>query len=205
MGLLVPRKGILTADFYTRATVEVATGLLGKRLVSVQQGRLTAGWIVETEAYLPQDDSACHATRGKTPGNRTMFGDAGYAYVYPIHTRHCFNVVTQTANAGTAVLVRAIQPTCGIDTMMRRRSNARPVDLCRGPGRLCQAMAIDRVVDGHDLTQGKRLWIDDADSLTVEKEQVKVTERIGVTSAEDLPLRFVVAGNRYASGPKRMR
>mgnify|MGYP001826019855 CR=1 FL=1 len=204
-GMQLPQPTILPTKFYTRSTTDVARALLGKRLVSHREGVLTAGWIVETEAYLPESDSACHSTRGETRGNRSMFGAAGRAYVYPIHSRHCFNVVTQQAAEGTAVLVRAVQPVCGITAMMRRRGNGKPVNLCRGPGRLCEAMGIDRSLDGHQLTLAENLWIDDFDALNVDPAQIKVTERIGVTSAKDLPLRFVVAGSRYVSGPLRMR
>ena len=147
-----PVQYVLPRDFFARSTTEVAMALLGKRLVSMVDDQLTAGWIVETEAYLPENDSACHATRGQTPGNRSMFAAGGMAYVYPIHSRHCFNVVTQSAEAGTAVLIRAVQPVSGIATMMQRRANAKPLDLCRGPGRLCEALGIDRALD--EIPQG---------------------------------------------------
>ncbi len=203
----VPWYGRLSHSFYRRATVEVARDLLGKQLVSLIEGQVTAGWIVETEAYLPEDDRACHAWRGSTPGNASMFGLAGRAYVYPIHSRCCFNVVTQSAGQGTAVLIRALQPTLGIATMLRRRKVHQLRDLCRGPARLCQALGIDRPLDGHDLTAGNTLWIT-AGSRGASGPAAPVmlnTERIGVTSAKELPLRFVVAGNRYASGPRRLR
>ena len=191
-------------EFYRRPTVQVARALLGQRLVSLIDGQLTAGWIVETEAYLSEGDAACHASRGQTPGNASMFDQAGTAYVYPIHGRHCFNVVTQSPAEGTAVLIRAVQPTQGIASMLRRRHITQLRDLCRGPARLCQAFGIDRRFDGHDLKLRKLLWIDPG-NLLVSPEQIRTTERIGVTSDEHLALRFVVSSNRYASGPKRLR
>lgn len=179
--------------------------MLGKILVSSIDGFLTAGIIVETEAYLPQGDPACHGCRGETRSNRSMFGEAGLAYVYPIHARYCFNVVTQKCGEPTAVLIRALQPTTGLDEMISRRSTEKRLDLCRGPARLCQALGIDRTQDGHDLTHSKQLWIDEQNAVPVEPHQVKRTERIGVTSAKEMPLRFVLSGCQYVSGPKRLR
>ena len=144
----------LPRAFYLRPAEQLAQDLLGKLLVSRSGGELTSGVIVETEAYLPHGDAACHAVRGETKSNRSMFGKAGLSYVYPIHAKYCFNVVAEEAGTGTAVLIRALQPEDGIETMMRRRQTARPLDLCRGPARLCQALAIDRGLDGHDLLTG---------------------------------------------------
>jgi DNA-3-methyladenine glycosylase len=199
------RCGLLPLEFYARPATQVAIRLLGKNLVSLLDGQLTAGRIVETEAYLPTGDPACHASRGRTRGNAAMFGPAGRAYVYPIHSRHCFNVVVQQVDEGAAILVRAVQPTTGVDVMMQRRGISNPRDLCRGPARLCEAFGIDRRLDGHDLTRGQRVWIDAFEAVEYDEHQVRVSERIGVTSAADLPLRFVVAGCRYASGPLRLR
>ena len=196
---------ILNVDFFQQSTVQVAQSLLGKQLVAWIDGQVTSGCIVETEAYLFEGDSACHAARGETPGNRSMFAGAGIAYVYPIHAQCCFNVVTEKAGQGTAVLIRALRPMIGVSTMIRRRSCAQLRDLCRGPGRLCQAMGITRTLDGHDLRQGDRIWIEAEDVLELNSDSIRVTERIGVTSAKQKKLRFVVAGNRYVSGPARMR
>jgi len=196
---------ILNVDFFQQSTIEVARSLLGKKLVTLIDGQITSGCIVETEAYLFEDDSACHAVRGVTPSNRSMFSDAGIAYVYPIHAQCCFNVVTQKAGEGTAVLVRSLRPMAGIATMIRRRGCDRLRDLCRGPGRICQAMGITRALDGHDLSQGNQVWIEEADVLELNSDSVRATERVGVTSAKQKRLRFVVAGNRYVSGPARLR
>ncbi len=198
-------KRILTAEFYQRDVRLVAKELLGKRLVSLHDQRLTSGLIVETEAYLHESDSASHAAKGPRPGNASMFGEAGKAYVYAIHARWCFNVVCQLPGQGCAVLIRAVEPMDGIATMMKRRQTENPWDLCRGPARLCQALAIDKQCDGRDLTTGTRLWIDQLEARAIDTDQIKSTQRIGVTSAKQLRLRFVVAGHTFASGPQRLR
>ncbi len=191
--------------WFARTAPDLAVALLGKRLTSLVHGQLTCGRIVETEAYLPHGDSACHAARGCTPGNRSMFGVAGRAYVYPIHSRVCFNVVCGLPDQGTAVLIRALQPLSGINAMVARRNRDNIGDLCRGPGRLCQSLAIDRTDDGSELSGGARLWIDHYDSPDISDHQIRQTVRTGVTSARDLPLRFVIAGNPWVSGPARLR
>jgi DNA-3-methyladenine glycosylase len=157
---------------------------------------LTAGRIVEVEAYLAADDPACHAARGKTKRNASMFAAPGRAYVYSIHSRWCFNVVTLPEDVPSAVLIRAIEPLDGLALMHRRRPGVtRPIDLARGPARLCQALGIDRDLDGHDLTVGRRLWIENADVPAA----ILITPRIGISSAQDLPLRFLISDCPYVS------
>ena len=158
---------------------------------------LTAGRIVEVEAYLSANDPACHAARGMTKRNASMFAPPGLAYVYSIHSRWCFNVVTLPDGIPSAVLIRAVEPLDGLPLMHSRRDGvARALDLARGPARLCQALGIDRQLDGHDLTLGRRLWIENGDLEAIE---VLVTPRIGISSAQDLPLRFLVADSPYVS------
>lgn len=195
----------LNREFYSQNVKTVARQLLGKRLISTIGGRTTAGIVVETEAYRATSDSACHGTRGITPRNEVMFGDPGFAYVYPIHARVCFNAVTQSAGFAAAVLIRAIEVCEGIDVMFGRRQVDRELDLARGPARLCQALGIDRKVDSLDLTVGKSVWFDEHQSRVIRESQVKRTVRIGVTSAKELKLRYVVAGSKSASGPLRLR
>ena len=195
-------KRVLERDFYARDTKIVARELLGCCLVSTIGGKKSAGIIVETEAYLAKNDSACHGVQGKNKKNATMFDLPGLAYVYPIHAKHCFNCVTQSVDQATAVLIRAIQPKTGIRTMIDRRSTDDEMNLCSGPAKLCQSLAIDRQSDGQDLTLGKKVWIEQAENSPM---QIRQTVRIGVTSAEQLKLRFVVAGNKFASGPKYLR
>ena len=175
------------------------------KLVSEIDGQRTAGFIVETEAYLAERDSACHGAKRRTAKNDVMFERPGLAYVYPIHARVCFNTVTQPVGIPSAVLIRAILPTEGLDVMKRRRETDRVLDLARGPARMCQAMGIWRSVNGLDLTAGQTLWIEPTDEIRYHDGQIKLTPRIGVTSAKALRLRYVVAGSPYVSGPKYLR
>ncbi len=198
----------LLRDFFERDTVTVARDLIGKWIVSRCGGKLTTGQIIETEAYLPQGDPASHAAKGKTQRNRSMFAAAGTAYVYAIHSRHCFNVVTESPGIGAAVLIRALEPQAGISLMRQRRASRRlepPKDreLCSGPAKLCEALGIDLRQDGHDLTSEKVLWL--AEMSAQQAVPIRVTRRIGVTSARELPLRFVWAGHPAASGPRSAR
>lgn len=195
-------KRVLEQDFYARDTKLVARELLGCLLVSTIAGKKAAGIIVETEAYLAKNDSACHGVQGMNRKNATMFDEAGRAYVYPIHAKHCFNCVTQAVDQPTAVLIRAIQPMVGIPIMKERRTTDKESNLCSGPAKLCQSLAIDRQSDGLDLTLGQKIWIEQSDNPP---NKIKQTTRIGVTSAENLKLRFVIAGSAFASGPKYMR
>ena len=159
--------------------------------------------IVETEAYLADNDPACHGVRGPTFSNSSMFGAAGHAYVYPIHAGFCLNVVTGQPGQAEAVLIRAVEPEQGIETIVRRRNNRKKRELTTGPSRLCQAFGINRAQDGLDLTIGKIVWIEDVDDpLSFE---ILKTTRIGVTSGKSLQLRFAWQNNNFVSGPKRLR
>lgn len=196
---------VIEQPFFCQDVRRVARELLGKRLVSRLGAKRVAGIVVETEAYLAEDDSACHGSRGLKPGNRAMFGAAGRAYVYPIHAKHCFNVVTGPVGVPSAVLIRALQPTQGIAVIQKRRGTCRRQLLSTGPARLCQALGIDRQIDGLDLTRGRKVWFEDTEIDPVQADSIRITQRIGVTSARDLKLRYVIAGNPFVSGPRRMR
>jgi DNA-3-methyladenine glycosylase len=176
-------------------TVAVASALIGatlRRIVPHGQpdaGRELAGRIVETEAYLPLIDPACHGYRGPTPRNDAIFGRAGCAYVYFIYGNHfCFNVTTEPAGIGGAVLIRALEPLQGVDVMQRRRPAGTPeAALACGPGNLCRAFGIDRSSNGTDLRHG---------GLTIEIPRARPTDvgagpRIGIREAADWPLRFI--------------
>lgn len=183
--------------------MQVARDLLGKRLVRATAGNLTAGRIAEVEAYLARDDPANHAYRGRTQRNAAMFGPPGHAYVYAIHARFCLNVVTEPAGVPSAVLIRAVEPLEGLELMQDRRRTTAPLNLARGPARLCEAFAIDRTLNGWDLTRAERLWIDTL-APAPEPVEIATATRIGVTSAKDLPLRFFTAGCPFVSrGGKR--
>ena len=193
----------LDQAFYRRSAVEVAPDLLGRWLFRQSEAELTAGRIVEVEAYLGGDDPASHAYRGPSRRNATMFGPPGRAYVYTIHTRFCINAVTGTEGVASAVLIRALEPQLGLPTMAARRGVEKTLDIARGPGRLCQAMAIDRDWDGWDLTLGEQLWI--AEGEAVDAADVFISPRIGISTAQDWPLRFVLRGSPFASGTRKLR
>ena len=182
-------------------TPELATALLGCVLVRESDDGMTAGRIVETEAYLP-GDPACHAYSGKSPRNATLFGPPHRAYVYQIYgTSFCFNLSSEPDGEGAGVLVRALEPIEGLALMRERRGVQTERDLCRGPGRLCRALEIDRSLDGVDLFADPRLWLADADGATV---RVRRSRRIGLTRAAERRLRFYAAGSPFLSGPARL-
>ncbi len=185
----------LPIGFYARSTIDVARELIGCHLVRRVGGRLLVGLIVETEAYLPRGDSASHGYRGRTNSNASMFGRPGLSYVYPIHAKWCFNVVTDREGVPAAVLIRGIEPSLGIAAMIRNRglTTAGGV-IASGPARLCQALLIDRSFDGWDLTVGRRLWIQSGDKDRGSFRTIR-TPRIGVTSAQHRRLRFVRVAN----------
>lgn len=199
----VPEFRSLPRRFYRQTTELVARKLLGKLLVRELDGRLLGGIIVETEAYLQQQDDACHAARGPTPGNRVMFGQPGWLYVYPIHAKHCMNAVTERSGAGCAVLIRAVQPIWGIAKMQQLRQQDRIRELLNGPGKLCQGLAVGRCENGLDLVNSKKLQIGSWEAIKLLPERIATSPRIGISKSTDLPLRFFVDRNRYVSGPQK--
>lgn len=197
-----PLAPALPAAFYDRPTEQVARDLLGAVLVSRTAGGVVAGRIVETEAYLGVHDDACHGVFGLTPRTEKLFGAPGTAYVYFIYGVHwCFNAVTLERGHPSAVLVRALEPVLGIELMRERRPAARrDPDLANGPGKLCQALGIDRSHDGCSLQRGP-LTIRQGDS--VPDEDVLVSPRIGITRAADWPLRWFVRDSPHVSRTPR--
>jgi DNA-3-methyladenine glycosylase len=175
--------------------VEVARGLLGKVLVHGP----TAGIIVETEAYLGGDDLAAHSARGLTDRTRVIFGPPGHAYVYFIYGMYeCLNLVCEPDGVPGCTLIRALEPVAGIGKMQARRPAAlKPEDIASGPGKLTLAMAITRAQNGADVTRGALVVRDPVEARHVD---IAVTPRIGITKCADLPLRFLVRGNRFVSG-----
>lgn len=184
-----------------RDTAALARFLIGKTLVHEIGGVRLSGRIVETEAYLV-GDAASHAFRGETRRNRAMFLERGHAYVYIAYG--CWpvlNVASEETGIGAAVLLRALEPLEGIETMRRRRGVARDVDLARGPGRLAAAMGVSLAHDGIDLCGRGPLYLAAAHGKT---GPVAVTPRIGISKEAHLPLRFFERGNRFVSGPRRL-
>lgn len=185
----------LITYFYDQPTLTIAKGLLGQLLVHESEEGKVSGRIVETEAYLC-DDPACHAFRGETPRNRTMFGLPGQAYVYFIYGMYyCFNVVTAPLGVGEAVLIRALEPVEGIPLMQKRRKTQEIRQLCNGPGKLAIALGIETSHNGVDLTQGP-LQIVEYPSPPFE---IATTTRVGIRQAADQPLRFYIKGNPFVS------
>ena len=179
-------------------TRALARSLIGCIVVRESDEGRAAGRIVETEAYLP-GDPACHAVTGKTLRNATLFGPPHRAYVYQIYgTLFCFNLSSEEDGCGAGVLVRALQPLEGLDLMRRRRGVEAERDLCRGPGRLCQALAVNRSFDGADLATDRHLWLAHGERA---RSRIRRSTRIGVTRGAEHRLRYFLAGNAYVSGP----
>lgn len=183
----------LGGDFFTSDAVTVARDLLGKPLLRRYRGNILAGIIVETEAYQGEEDSACHADRGCTPRTQVMYGAAGHYYVYLIYGMyHMLNIVTGEEGHPQAVLIRALQPVQGVETMKALRGGVVEKQLCNGPGKLCQALAIDRRLNTLSVSSDE-LWLENAPA--VEVSQILAGPRVGISyaSAEDQqrPWRFV--------------
>lgn len=188
----------IAADALPTDTVALARALVGVTLVRISSQGVTAGRIVETEAY-PLGDPASHAFNGRSRRNGAMFLGPFYSYVYFIYgTYFCFNVSSEPVGIGAAVLVRALEPIAGLELMERRRGTAVVRDLCRGPGRLAQALDIDRALDGRELLTDSELWL--AHGRNAGK--VGTSRRIGITKAAHRRLRFFERGNSFVSGPK---
>ncbi len=196
-------------SFFRRDPRSVARELLGHRLVSGVGGTRTAGIIVETEAYLGIPDKAAHTYGGRrTRRNRTMWGAAGHAYVYFVYgMHHCINVVAGETGDPVAVLIRALEPDAGIETMFARRHKARrATDLCSGPAKLCLALSIDLGLDGEDLTSSDRLYVESPSRRPPPVATIVTAPRVGIAYAEEWqnePLRFFVAGNPHVSPTHR--
>ena len=180
----------------------MARDLLGSTLVRVLDGQRISGRIVEVEAYVGPEDTACHASKGRTARNEVMFGEAGHAYVYFTYGMHwMLNVVTERVGYPAAVLIRALEPLEGIDVMRRLRGSVADRDLARGPARLCQALSIDRAWNGTDLVRGDGLFIERGSPTT--GGDIVASPRIGIDYAADCdreaPWRFTVKESPHVS------
>ncbi len=185
----------LAVTFYDRPVLEVARALVGC-VVSHDQ---CAGVIVETEAY-HDSEPACHAFVGFTPRTSTLFGPPGRAYVYRSYGIHALlNAVAEREGIGAAVLIRALEPSQGIEQMRLRRGLERLEQLCSGPGKLTQALGIALADNGADLSRGP--IVISAPPRARGPVEVAVSKRIGITRAADLPWRFCASGSRYLSRP----
>ena len=190
----------LPTEFYLQDTREAAKSLLGQLLVrTLPTGETLSGVIVETEAYLT-DDPACHAYRGQTPRNAAMFGPPGHAYVYFTYGLHMMlNLVCGPKGVAEGVLIRALEPVAGIETMrLHRGGMAETRQLTNGPGKLTQALALTRLThNGLAVTApGSELFIL---PQTPTPTEIVETTRIGISQGVDLPWRYYVRGNAYVS------
>ncbi len=214
----------LHRDFYLLDTVATARNLLNCILIRATDTGLVSGRITETEAYT-QCDPASHSFRGRTDRNAPMFGPPGHSYVYIAYGMyHCLNAVTSSEGSGDAVLIRAAEPIDGWELMSRRRGLAeedierlnsagattvervrRARALCGGPGKLCQAFGITLADNGLDLTIPGEIWIAPSTASDSPRlEEVRASPRIGIRSAAEVPWRFTLQGDPYASRRDRL-
>jgi DNA-3-methyladenine glycosylase len=182
-------------------TVKLARFLIGKVVVHDLPAGRVSGRIVETEAY-PPGDPAGHHFRGPTPRIKSMYLTPGHVYVFFNYGNHfMLNVVSEPAETAAAILIRALEPLEGIEIMQRHRRTTELLDLTRGPGRLAQALQIDRRHDGIDLCADEKLWLGEINHPT---GPIAKSVRIGITRAANKLLRFFERGNPFVSGPKRL-
>ena len=204
----MPPGELLPRAFFARPSTEVAPDLLGCVFWSASPDGIVAVRLVEVEAYEGESDPASHAFRGQTERNAVMYGPPGHAYVYFTYGMHyCVNLVCQPAGQASAVLLRAGQVIEGAELATVRRSvgrragkpTTRARDLARGPGRLCQALAIDRSLDGTDVcAPGAALGISPP-RAAVPADEIRAGPRVGISRAADWPLRFWLASDAYVS------
>jgi DNA-3-methyladenine glycosylase len=193
----------LTRSFYAQSTRQLAQALLGCRLVRRWQGQRLSGLIVETEAYIGETDLACHARVGRTARNAIMYGPPGAAYVYFTYGMHwMLNVVSEAEHFPAAVLIRALEPQEGLDVMLQHRPVPDPIELCRGPAKLTQALRIDQALNGVNLCNRRsELWIEAGGSVST--RSVGRGPRIGLGNTPEpwksRPWRYWVKDNPFVS------
>ena len=193
----------LPRSFYAPSAADVARELLGQWLIRRTPEGTCGGLIVESEAYLA-NDPACHGFGGETARNRSMYGEPGHAYVYLIYGMHfCVNAVCRPKGCAEAVLIRAIEASLDTEQMKSRRKAERLFQLTNGPAKLCEALAIDRRLDGVDLCDpSSPLLIAENPTrkeFLVQHGPIQITRRIGITKAAEEPLRFVLGKNPFIS------
>lgn len=189
----------LGRDFFRRDTAAVARELLGNFLVRVNEGNPLRGRIVETEAYYGEGDPPSHASSGKTSRSKIMWGRPGLAYVYLVYGIHyMFNVVCEPQGKPGAVLVRAIEPEEGTETMVKNRGGAEIPQITNGPGKLTEAFAISREENGLDLIKSEELWLEKGPANGSSK--VETSGRIGISRGKEEQLRYFFQNNPFVSG-----
>lgn len=191
----------LERSFYVRDGLVVAKDLLGKVLVHKKEEEITKGRIVEVEAYMGPDDKAAHSSRKKSVRTQIQYGLGGYCYVYLIYGMYyCMNIVTNICDIPQVVLIRALEPLEGIDSMKKRRKTENVKNLCSGPGKLCLAMDISKNQYGQDLC-GDEMYVEKDDFILM-PEDILATKRINIDyagEAVDYEWRFLIEGNPYVS------
>jgi DNA-3-methyladenine glycosylase len=188
---------ILARSFYERDTVLVAQELIGKILHRTIDGHEMSGMIVETEAY-KGNDPACHAFRGKTERTKALFEPAGHAYIYFTYGNHyCLNIVAHDGSHAGGILIRALEPLTGIEMMQKKRSTHTVTSLCSGPGKITQALSINKSDYGTDITKRNGIFV--TDHKLKKNELVIATPRIGISKAQDYLWRFCLDGSIFVS------
>lgn len=187
----------LKRSFYARPTRTVAAELLGKILIYMGNGRKLGGRLVEVEAYIGEDDPACHACRGMTPRNEIMYGDPGYLYVYFTYGNHyMLNFVTEDKGYPAAVLLRGLEPLYGVEQMMVNRGIEEYTNIASGPGKMAKALAITTEQKGLDLTKNEIFVVNDG----WQPEKIWCSSRIGIgDNGIDKLWRFFINGNSHVS------
>jgi DNA-3-methyladenine glycosylase len=189
----------LDRAFFERRSPIVARELLGFTLVRRMEGERLSGTIVETEAYRGRRDPASHAYRGMTRRNEVMFGPAGHAYVYfTMGMHYCLNVTTEPTGTPAAVLIRALEPVEGIETMKRNRGVDVFLRLATGPGNLTRALGVDGEMNGEDLVSSHALFLEKGKPIS----EVGVSSRVGISGGASSKWRFFVKGNPSVSKGK---
>jgi DNA-3-methyladenine glycosylase len=192
----MPEFNQLGREFFNQPTLEIARQLLGVHLVRLDQGRRIGGLILETEAYRGEIDLACHARAGLTPRTRVMYGPPGYLYVYFTYGMHwLLNFVTEEEGIPAAVLIRALLPTEGIPIIASRRKGRPRSQWTNGPGKLCQALGIDKRFHGMDLlARNSLLFLEEG--VSVPAQSVTIGPRVGLNTVPEpwksIPWRFQV-------------
>jgi len=194
--MLMSQPQRLTRSFYDRPALEVARNLLGKRLVHIDDGRRIAGVIIEAEAYGGEEDLGCHCRVGRTPRTLVMYGPPGHAYVYFTYGMHwMLNFVVEAPDNPAAILIRAVHPVEGVDIIAERRVSQPAVHWTDGPGKICQALNIDKRYNGIDLCDEKTpLFVEKGEA--VPDSSVTIGPRVGLNTVPEpwksIPWRFKV-------------
>jgi DNA-3-methyladenine glycosylase len=194
----------LRRDFYDRPALEVARDLLGKTLVRIESGHVISGSIVETEAYRGEEDLGCHCRAGRTPRTEVMYGPPGFVYVYFTYGMHwMLNFVVEQEGYPAAILIRAIEPLAGLEIIAARRGEQPQQLWTNGPGKLCQALNIDKRFNGADLcSEQALLYVEDGE--TTPESSVTTGPRVGLYNVPEpwksIPWRFRVSPTQSAQG-----